>query len=358
MVSSERNMKTDFTKKLLEWNRNKNFRSMPWKNEPDAYRIWISEIILQQTRVEQGIAYYEKFITSFPTIQKLAQASEKEIFKLWEGLGYYSRCRNLIATAKKLVSEFHGSFPTSYKDILSLPGVGPYIAAAIASFAFGQPYAVVDGNVERVLARYFGITTPVGSSAGKKIYNSLAMGLLDKKNPGAFNQAVMDFGATICKPRNPLCNDCNQVKHCQAYKKQWTDELPRKRIQLPKKKRQFYYFIIRGKNNKIWIRERKGKDIWQNLFEFILVETGQFVPHNRIHRIPYFVDHFGKKKLEIKFVSRSFNQKLTHQSITANFVHLEGELTEFNGYQSVTLKQLRTFPFPKLIADYLKKHNL
>jgi A/G-specific adenine glycosylase len=351
-------MMNDFTKKLLEWNQHLNSRSMPWKKETDPYKIWVSEIILQQTRVEQGIGYYKKFIRSFPTISNLAQASEKEIFKLWEGLGYYSRCRNLIATAKKVVLEFGGSFPHKYDEILSLPGIGPYTAAAIVSFAFRQPYAVVDGNVERVLARYFGINTPVGTSAGKKIYNSLANELLDKKNPGPYNQAIMDFGATICKPRNPLCNECNQAEHCQAFKKNWTSDLPRKRTQSPRKERQFYYFIVRAKKNRIWIRQRTKNDIWQNLFEFILVETGKFVPHHRINRIPYFIEHFGKKKLEIKHVSQSFNQKLTHQSVTANFVHLEGELSEFVGYQSVTVKQLHSFPFPKLVADYLKNHTI
>ena len=287
-------MKNDFTKKLLRWNREQNFRSMPWKNETDAYRIWISEIILQQTRVEQGMGYYQKFIAIFPTIDRLAAASEKEIFKLWEGLGYYTRCRNLIATAKKVALEYRGSFPSSYDEILSLPGIGPYTAAAIASFAFRQPYAVVDGNVERVLARYFGISTPIGSAAGKKLYHSLAMELLDKKNPGSYNQAIMDFGATICKPRNPLCSGCIHSKSCQAFQKNWTNELPRKRLPSPRKERQFYYFIASDRKDRFWIRERTEKDIWQNLFEFILVETGQLIPHHQIPEMLRFHCTFWK----------------------------------------------------------------
>src|SRR5580765_3578327 len=196
-------MQIDFKKKLLRWNKEHNFRSMPWKNERDPYRIWLSEIILQQTRVEQGIGYYEKFISAFPTIRHLAIAREKEIFKYWEGLGYYTRCRNLIATAKKIVHEYKGQFPSSYDDIRALPGIGPYTAAAIASFAYGLPYPVVDGNVERVFSRYFGIDASTGTAAGKKLYQSIAIELLDKRNPATYNQAIMDFGATICKPRNP-----------------------------------------------------------------------------------------------------------------------------------------------------------
>ena len=351
-------MNIDFTKNLLLWNREQNFRSMPWKNEKDAYRIWLSEIILQQTRVEQGLTYYNKFIIRFPTITALAEASDKEIFKLWEGLGYYTRCRNLIATAKKVAIEYQGSFPTDYDEILSLPGIGPYTAAAIASFAFQLPYAVVDGNVERVLARYFGISTPVGSAAGKKLYNTLAMELLDKKNPGTYNQAIMDFGATICKPRNPVCIGCVQSKRCEAFQKNWTGELPRKQLHPQRKERRFYYFIVKNGKNGFWIRERTENDIWQNLFEFVLLETGQIIPQHEVPVIPFFLEHFGSKGLQIKSVSPIFNQKLTHQSITGCFIHLDRSLAEFPGYKSVTRKQLLSFPFPKLIADYLRNHTL
>src|SRR4030095_7742264 len=214
-------MQIDFTKKLLGWNRKHNKRSMPWKGESDPYRIWLSEIILQQTRVGQGMDYYQKFISGFPTIQDLANAPEKEVFKYWEGLGYYNRCRNLIAAAKKIALEKKGLFPSSYDQLLQLPGIGPYTAAAIASFAFGLPYAVVDGNVERVLARYFGISTPVGSVSGKKLYSALAAELIDRKEPAAFNQAIMDFGATVCKPQNPLCKTCVLAKNCQSYQQGW-----------------------------------------------------------------------------------------------------------------------------------------
>jgi A/G-specific adenine glycosylase len=197
-------MKPDFTKKLMKWNQSSNNRAMPWKGEKDPYKIWLSEIILQQTRVEQGLGYYERFVKKFPTIKHLAKAPEQEVFKLWEGLGYYTRCKNLIATATFISKEKKGKFPDDYESILSLKGVGPYTAAAIASFAYNLPHAVIDGNVFRVLSRYFGISTPVDTAAGKKMYALLAKELLDKDEPGLYNQAIMDFGAVVCKPLQPL----------------------------------------------------------------------------------------------------------------------------------------------------------
>jgi A/G-specific adenine glycosylase len=205
-----------FTRLLLRWNRQKNKREMPWKGEKDPYKIWLSEIILQQTRVEQGIEYYHRFIQKYPDIRQLAKANDKRIFKLWEGLGYYSRCRNLISTARLISQDLDGRFPTTFDDIRQLRGVGPYTAAAISSFAFNLPHAVIDGNVSRVLARVFGIKKPVDSTEGKKIIVSLAGELLDKNEPGVYNQAIMDFGAVICKPLAPLCSNCIFKKICLA----------------------------------------------------------------------------------------------------------------------------------------------
>src|SRR5450432_3260301 len=198
-------MNPDFTKKLLKWNLGSNTRTMPWKGEKDPYKIWLSEIILQQTRVEQGLGYYQKFIKAFPTVQQLAKAPQEKVFKLWEGLGYYTRCKNLIASALFISKDRKGKFPTDYESILGLKGVGPYTAAAIASFAYNLPHAVIDGNVFRVLSRYFGISTPIDSPDGKKLYALLANELLDKQEPGLYNQAIMDLGAVICKPQQPLC---------------------------------------------------------------------------------------------------------------------------------------------------------
>ena len=347
-------MQIDFTKKLLEWNLVDNKRSMPWKGEDNPYRIWLSEIILQQTRVEQGLAYYEKFISTYPTIEDLANAPEKEIFKCWEGLGYYSRCRNLIAAAKKIVQEYNGIFPSSFPEILALPGIGIYTASAIASFAFGLSYAVVDGNVERILARYFGISAPVGSSAGKKLYSAIARELLYEKDPGTYNQAIMDFGATICKPKQPLCTDCIQSKNCQAYQQGWTNKLPLKSSPPKRKTRWLYYFVVEAGQDKVWIRERTGKDIWQNLYEFVLWESGKIIPQGRIRQTAFFRKHFGKPGFQIKYISPVFQQTLTHQSIISRFVHLEGSLPALSGYESVSVTNLDDYPFPKLIADYIK----
>jgi A/G-specific adenine glycosylase len=348
-------MQIDFTKKLLLWNRKQNKRSMPWKGESDPYRIWLSEIILQQTRVEQGLAYYKKFIIGFPTVIDLAKAPEKEVFKYWEGLGYYSRCRNLIATAKIITAEYNGKFPSEYEDILALPGIGPYTAAAIASFAFGLPHAVVDGNVERTLARYFGISAPVGSSAGKKLFNSLAVELLDIKKPAIYNQAIMDFGATICKPQNPVCNSCPQTANCQAFQHGWTDKLPLKTVAPVRKTRWLYYFIVETGKNKIWIRKRTEKDIWQNLYEFVLWETGKIIPQKDMARSSFFRKNFGRQGLKIKNISSVHSQTLTHQSIICHFVHLDKAVPVLKGYQPVSRKKLPEYPFPKLIAGYIKK---
>src|SRR5665213_2201671 len=238
-----------FTTTLLQWNVIKNKREMPWKGEKDPYKIWVSEIILQQTRVGQGTNYYNRFIRHFPTIKSLANAPEKKIFKLWEGLGYYNRCRNLIETAKFIDHNLEGKFPEKYEDILALKGIGNYTASAIASFAFDQPYAVLDGNVFRVLSRFFGIEIPINTTAGKKYYSELAQQLLDKKNPAKYNQALMDFGAVICKPSAPLCPQCPLQKKCTALLKNKVAELPVNTKTIKQKQRFFNYLIVKRKQH-------------------------------------------------------------------------------------------------------------
>mgnify|MGYP003339694825 CR=1 FL=1 len=219
-----------FTKQLIKWNRFKNKREMPWKFEKNPYKIWLSEIILQQTRVEQGMSYYLNFIRAYPTVHDLANAEDEAVMKLWEGLGYYSRCRNLLATARFISHNKKGNFPNSYEELVKLKGVGPYTAAAIASFAFQLPYAVVDGNVIRVLSRFFGIDKQANTNEGKKIFQQLAQEVLDKKNPGIYNQAIMDFGATVCKPAQPLCDECVMQNYCSAYQKDMVDEIGRAHV--------------------------------------------------------------------------------------------------------------------------------
>jgi A/G-specific adenine glycosylase len=346
----------DFTKKLLKWNKSGNTRLMPWKGEKDPYKIWLSEIILQQTRVEQGWNYYEKFVNVFPTIHQLAKAPEKKIFKLWEGLGYYSRCRNLIETAKRIVKEYGGKFPSSYDEIKKLKGIGPYTAAAISSFAFNLPHAVVDGNVERVLARYFGVTTPIDTSAGKNFYSTLAFALLDKKKPGIYNQAMMDFGAVICKPQNPQCAICTQSEDCMAFKNGWISLLPVKSKAIIKKNRWLYYFIIETDDERVYIRKRSEKDIWKNLYEFVLWETGKLIPQQQILFSDFANEFLKKQKFSVVRVSTIYKQHLTHQTIHGQFIHLslQKPLPALKDYILVKKNKLCEYPFPKLITSHLQ----
>ena len=329
---------------------------MPWKGESDPYRIWLSEIILQQTRVEQGWAYYERFIKQFPTVHHLANASPQEVYKLWEGLGYYTRCKNLHETARKISGELKGQFPATYDDIRQLKGIGPYTAAAIASFAFGLPYAVVDGNVQRILSRYFGITTPVDTSEGKKLYAELAQSLLDTRNPAKYNQAIMDFGAVICKPQKPMCLQCVQRKDCQAYQLNCVNDLPVKEKSLVKKTRWFNYFILEL-HNEVFIQQRNGKDIWTNLYEFLLHESPDALlgPSTDIHEhLHQYIGHTG---FAVKAVSKQYKQQLTHQTIIGQFITVQLVQPPRKPATGVMIpkKHLSRYAFPKMINMYMNE---
>lgn len=353
-------MKTNekyFTKALLLWNDKDNKRKMPWKKEKDPYKIWLSEIILQQTRVEQGLDYYNRFISQYPAIDKLAKAPREEIFKMWEGLGYYSRCKNLIETAKFIAKEKKGEFPDTYEKILALKGVGPYTAAAIASFAFNLPHAVVDGNVFRVLSRFFGIRTNIQSGKGKKIFETLTNELLDKKSPGRYNQAIMDFGAVICKPKNPVCKSCPLKTRCVANIKGITGKLPVKNGPIKKRSRWLYYFIIEH-NNKFYVRKRGAGDIWENLFEFILLETPKPVTVEKLIKTPGFRELTGDNKIDVTDSSKLYKQQLTHQTIRGRFFHLKAKKQmPLKTYKAVTLKELKKLPFPKFITGHLSENG-
>jgi A/G-specific adenine glycosylase len=347
-----------FRLKLLEWNAAQNTRTMPWKGEKDPYKIWLSEIILQQTRVEQGWDYYNRFVAAFPTVNYLAKAPENKVFKLWEGLGYYSRCKNLIVTAKKIANECKGVFPDNYEDILQLKGVGPYTAAAISSFAFNLPYAVVDGNVFRVLARYFGNSKAIDSTAGKKIFTELATALLDKKQPGLYNQAIMDFGAVICKPQQPLCGTCPLKKNCLAYASNIVNELPVKEKKLTVKNRWFYYIIAQHKNE-VLVTKRGAGDIWENLYQFVLHEASSVIDATAIKNIPALKKITAAKPPVVNWVSSAYKQKLTHQTIYGQFISITlSKKTALQGYEWVPVSQLSTLAFPKIITQYLKDKNV
>lgn len=355
MINKE---KSYFTKRLLHWNTIYNIRLMPWKGEKDPYKIWLSEIILQQTRVEQGWDYYKRFIATFPDIKKLAAAPEQKVFKLWEGLGYYTRCKNLIETAKYIATEKQGKFPGTYEEIMALKGIGPYTAAAIASFAFNLPYAVVDGNVFRVLSRYFGIETATDSTTGKKLFTALAQELLDKKQPGIYNQSIMDFGAVICKPKNPLCSKCPLKTKCVALLQGKIEMLPYKAGKLIKKTRWFYYFVIEN-NGKIYVRKRGAKDIWENLFEFILLESEKSITVDEIKSTDFFKTLTFKNKPEIVHISKMYRQQLTHQTINGSFIQVKlKNALVLKSYRAITKKEFSRIPFPAFINSYLSENQL
>lgn len=331
---------------------------MPWKGEKDPYKIWLSEIILQQTRVEQGWAYYDRFVSTFPNVKKLAKAADEKVFKLWEGLGYYTRCKNLIATAKFIANERQGKFPYTYDEILNLKGIGPYTAAAIASFAFNLPYAVVDGNVFRVLSRFFGIDTPIDSTIGKKLFSDLAQEVLDKKQPGIYNQAVMDFGAIICKPQNPLCSTCPLKNRCEALLQGKVDVLPVKTGKIIKKQRWFYYLVV-SYNGKIYVRKRGPKEIWENLYEFVLLETDKQISFEEIRRSKFLKNISGRSETEILHVSKAYKQQLTHRTLQGSFIQINVKNEPaLKDYKAVTYKELKRLAFPRFITAYLSENEL
>ncbi|MBS1920020.1 MAG: A/G-specific adenine glycosylase [Bacteroidetes bacterium] len=351
-------LKEQFTTQLLKWNNEKNNRKMPWKGEKDPYKIWLSEIILQQTRVEQGLNYYNRFIKIFPDIHQLAKATDEKVFKMWEGLGYYSRCKNLLTTAKFISKDCHGKFPESFERIIKLKGIGPYTAAAISSFAYNLPHAVVDGNVFRVLARVFGITKSLDSSEGKKYFNRLANDLLYKKSPGIYNQAIMDFGAVICKPNTPLCPECPFKKTCYAFLHNKTDLLPVKKKKINIKNRWFYYFVLEYKGT-FAISQRTHKDIWEQLFEFPLLETLQRQSEMEIFKQAEKIKILKKSQYELISFSSVYKQKLSHQLIRGQFIKIKLKVKPEvkKDWKWVKMSQIGQFAFPVYIKQFLKNRG-
>lgn len=348
-----------FTQNLLKWY-HPDIRPLPWKEEKDPYLIWLSEIIMQQTRVEQGWPYYDRFKEQYPTVQQLANAPEDEVMKLWQGLGYYSRARNLHAAAKYITEEYGGKFPDTYDKILSLKGVGPYTAAAIASFAYNLPYAVVDGNVFRVLSRYFGIDTPIDSTKGKKEFNQLAQDLLPTKKAATYNQAIMDFGALVCKPALPLCKECPLKNECVALTTKRVKELPVKEGKLEIKERFFHYLVIEGEDE-LYISKRTGNDIWRNLYEFPMIEADRLLNHKQLKMQEEWQQLL--KDVTIKRITDggTQSQKLTHRKIHGRFVQItiDGKLKSLpDGLIAVKREKLNNFAFPKLVHCYLSDKTL
>lgn len=348
-----------FTDTLMKWHKRSNQREMPWKGEKDPYKIWLSEVILQQTRVVQGWDYYNRFIEKYPTIGQLAKAKDREVFKLWEGLGYYNRCKNLLYTAREITKNRNGVFPDKYEDILALKGVGPYTAAAIASFAHNLPYAVVDGNVFRVLSRYFGLDEPIDSVAGKRLFTELGGKVLAKKEAGLYNQAIMDFGATVCKPFSPSCSTCDLQKKCAAYREGKVNQLPVKEKNLARRQRWFYYFLFEHEG-KFLVTQRTGKDIWQNLYEFYLLETDEQVKWDEAKVRDWLTEQIGIRKAVVSGISPVFVQQLTHQQIKGQFIRVQ--LNTIPGFLKKhpwhTVKGLQKLAFPRFITQYREVFSL
>lgn len=357
-VFSENQMKknipsTFFSQQLLKWY-NQNQRILPWRETKNPYHIWLSEIILQQTRVDQGLPYYLRFINSYPNIQALANAPEDDVLKLWQGLGYYSRARNLHATAKYIITQHEGIFPSEYKEILKLKGVGKYTAAAIASFAYDQPYATVDGNVYRVISRIFGIQEYIDTSKGQKIFEEIASELLDKDNAATYNQSIMDFGATQCTPKAPKCSDCPFSDTCYAYDNNQIDKLPRKQGKVKTRNRHFNYLDIRT-NGYTYLKKRDGNDIWKGLYEFPLIETDDNVSIEEL-----ITDNAVSKiiaKLEDINIVKEYSCKhvLSHQIIHASFYQIETNSFTSEEFIKIKEEELTDYAIPKMIDNYLNK---
>ena len=343
-----------FSAHLLQWYAS-NSRDLPWRLSRDPYAIWLSEIILQQTRIEQGTAYFFRFLSAFPHVDDLANAHEDEVLRLWQGLGYYSRARNLHKAAKIIQSDFQGSFPASYSDLLGLPGVGPYTAAAIASIAFDLPYAVVDGNVYRLLSRYFGIDTPIDSTAGIKQFAQLAQDLLPIGFAADYNQAMMDFGSLVCKPKNPTCEICPLVLDCVAKTNDRTAQLPTKQGKTKVKNRYLTYLILKDQQHQTWIQRRGEDDIWAGLYEFPVFELNTEAELLDVKNTPGFMSIVRQTQATILKETAMIKHILSHQRLHIRFIHLEVNVRpEFKTFTQVHWDDLNLFALPRAITKYLQ----
>jgi A/G-specific adenine glycosylase len=341
----------NFSKVLIKWYL-QNKRDLPWRTTLNPYHIWLSEIMLQQTRVAQGTPYYRSFVTAFPTVFDLAAANEEQVLKLWQGLGYYSRARNLHKTAQYVANELSGKFPNNYNHLLKLKGVGEYTAAAIASFSYNEAVPVVDGNVFRVLSRYFDVETDIALASAKKEFTALAFELMPKDQPAIFNQAIMEFGALQCVPKSPNCGICVFNSSCAALQKKKVDQLPVKSKKLKVRNRFFNYLVVTDANEKTIIQKRTAKGIWHNLYEFPLIETDSPVDFDFIST--NIQDEFFKNNTIISIEDgndKSIIHKLSHQHLHIKFWKIKVEGTIENGIDAATLK---TFPFPIVIFNFIE----
>ena len=340
---------------ILEWYQI-NKRDLPWRRTKNPYRIWVSEIILQQTRIDQGIDYYQRFIQKFKNVAALAKAEEVDILKLWQGLGYYSRARNMHAAARDIVSRYHGQFPDTYEEILKLKGIGEYTASAIASLAFNLPYPVVEGNVLRFFARYFGFLDPVDSGKVKKEVYRKALQYMDTKQPGTYNQAIMEFGALQCRPGKPDCMKCPVNKGCYAFKTGNVNKLPVKSKVQVQRKRYFHYLVFIVHKNKgiyIYLKKRESDDIWKNLYDFPLIETDGPISAEKLMQTNEWKQLVQGSKFHFRKRSDLYKHILSHQIILARFyfIDISGKFTL--PFSLIPLKDFAKYPVPRLIEEFL-----
>jgi A/G-specific adenine glycosylase len=342
----------NFTDELVQWYLI-NKRDLPWRNTTDAYTIWLSEIILQQTRVEQGMPYFNRFLEKYPTVTDFAAAHEDEVLKLWQGLGYYSRGRNMLKTARLVQEQYHGVFPQSYEELIKLKGIGGYTAAAIASFSANEAKAVVDGNVYRVLARYYGIYDAINSTTGKKLFQQIANDLINKKNPALHNQAMMEFGAMLCKPKNPGCDICPVRTGCVALKTNATAALPVKLKTVKVKERFFNYFLVTD-GSTVLMNKRGDKDIWANMYDLPMIETASLLPAHELVILPAVKAIFGP---EVKIIEDTPVQKhiLTHQRLFVRMIKTDAPPVKLNeNWLYVPIEKLPELALPKIIFILIK----
>ena len=347
------------SKQIIKWYK-LNKRDLPWRNINDPYFIWLSEIILQQTRVEQGLPYYLKFTTKYKTIKELAAANDDEVMKLWQGLGYYNRAANMLKTARSIVNDHKGIFPKTHDELLTLTGIGPYTAAAISSFAFNLPHAVVDGNVSRVLSRLFVINEPINSTEGKKIFEKIANELLDKKLPGTYNQAIMELGAIVCKPRQPSCLDCPLSLYCEAFKQKSFHDFPVK-IKKNKAKTRFVNYFFVEQNQKTFIIQRTEKQIWKGLFELPNFDSEYQLNESKVISHKEFLELFSPIKNPHIKKTFSVKHQLTHQTIFADFFTVKSMQKikpSSKNFISIEIDKLHTYAVSRLFDKFLNYLNL
>jgi A/G-specific adenine glycosylase len=341
---------------LSKWYK-KNKRDLPWRHTKDPYKIWISEIILQQTRVDQGLSYYYKFIDQYPDIQSLANSSEDRVLRSWQGLGYYSRARNIHIAAKDIMDRFSGKFPSNYQEIKSLKGIGDYTSAAIASFAFNLPYPVIDGNVNRLISRYFGVIEPIDTAQGKRIIAELTQEVFNSNDPAGHNQAIMEFGALFCIPHHPDCPNCPLNSSCKAYATDQVSSLPIKIKRVKVRKRYFTYLLI-NKEDQIALSKRSGNDIWKNMYQLPLLETDQYQGVEDLMNHQLWSKYLPDNSYTITSVEGPRIHKLSHQEIKAQFISVDfndDQVALNENLQLIPINRISDYPIPKLIETFLEE---